>query len=211
MPTDGLTMDAMLSRLQGDIRLHFAARALTAFFPFLQRGFAIVITPCSIMDVLCKTCELDPEAIRNRIQTLFLNGKPVDDMTAACVQNGDHLALSAAMPGLVGATMRSGGALAGFRHSISHRSRTVQADSRQGVLTIKLFNLLIRELGPRFLSQGIWATGDDLNILMASLSAQDRGDCRQATLNGRPMDIHALVAKDWTSDKGGYGLQVTFE
>lgn len=196
--------------LRGDLRMHFQKHSITAFFPFLQRGFRIIITPCSIRDVLGKICAIDQEEIRNRIQTLFLNGKPVDDLATAHVQDGDHLALSAAMPGLVGATMRAGGALAGLRHSISHRSRTAQSHSREGLLTIKLFNLLIRELGPRFLERGILATGDDLKNLMASLTARDWDDCRQAELDSRPIDPQSLATMDWPPGPGFFRLQVTF-
>ena len=39
------------------------------------------------------------------------------------VGHGDTLALSAAMPGLVGATMRRGGYFAGLRANISHRDQ----------------------------------------------------------------------------------------
>ena len=196
--------------LRGDLRMQFQKHSITAFFPFLQRGFRIIIIPCSIRDVLDKICAIDQEEIRNRIQTLFLNGKPVDDLATAHVQDGDHLALSAAMPGLVGATMRSGGALAGLRHSISHRSQTVKSHSREGLLTIKLFNLLIRELGPRFLERGILATGDDLKNLMASLTAADWNDCRQAQLNSHPIDANALATLDWPPGPGFYRLQVSF-
>lgn len=196
--------------VRGDLRLHFKALSIGAFFPFLQRGFRIPITPCSILDVLCKTCALDPQEIHDRIQTLFLNGKPVDDMEAAYVQDGDELALSAAMPGLVGATMRSGGALAGFRHSISHRSQAPQSHSREGLLFIKLFNLLIRELGPRFLEQGILVTGDDLTHLLGSLSARDWNGCREATLDSRPIDAHRLATMDWPPGPGWFRLQVRF-
>lgn len=196
---------------QRDLRLQFQQQSIAVFFPFLQRGFGVAVTSCSVLDLLCKTLSLEPEAIRSRIQTLFLNGKPVDDMAAAYVQDGDHLALSAAMPGLVGATMRSGGALAGFRRSISHQAETVQPDSRQGILTVKLFNLLIRELGPRFLAQGILVTGSDLGILIDSLSDQDLARCRHAQLDTRPIDVNRLTARIWASDKGIFRLQVTFE
>jgi hypothetical protein len=197
--------------LRGDLRMHVRRHSITAFFPFLQKGFGLIITPSSILDVLVKSCALDPEEIRSRIQTLFLNGKPVDDMADAHVQDGDHLALSAAMPGLVGATMRSGGALAGFRHSISHRSGPVQSASREGLLTVKLFNLLIRDLGPRFLEQGVLTTGDDLNSLMTSLTAPDRKACYRASLGSKAIDIDALAPKDLPSGAGLWRLQVTFD
>ena len=50
----------------------------------------------------------------------MLDGKPVDDIGAALVQDGSTLALSAAMPGLVGATLRRGGAYSSFRSAITY-------------------------------------------------------------------------------------------
>ncbi|MFZ1984323.1 MAG: hypothetical protein WAU91_07900 [Desulfatitalea sp.] len=128
------------------LRLHFQNNPIAAFFPLLQQGFYVEITPGNLQDMLCQMCGIDPGSVRDRIQTLFLNGKPVDDLETVFVQDGDCLALSAAMPGLVGATMRSGGVLAGFRSSISYRPAETRSNPYGGVLSIKLFNLLIKEI-----------------------------------------------------------------
>jgi hypothetical protein len=194
----------------GHLRLHFQKDPIAGFFPLLQNGFYIGISSGNLQDILCQTCGLDPDQVRGRIQTLFLNGKPVDDIARTYVRNGDCLALSAAMPGLVGATMRSGGVLAGFRHSISHRTMDRQADESGGVLLVKLFNLLIKEMGPRFLRQGILVRPDDLRILMGSSTQIEWKDCRRAELNSHQIDIESLSAMEWAQDKGLIRLEVTF-
>lgn len=48
--------------------------------------------------------------VEERIQTLLLNGLAVDDPDTAVLESGARLALSAAMPGVLGATLRRGGA-----------------------------------------------------------------------------------------------------
>jgi len=194
----------------GRLRLHFQKDLIAVFFPLLQQGFFVEITAGNIQDMLCRVCEMSPEDLHNLIQTLFLNGKPVDDMKKVFVQDGDCLALSAAMPGLVGATMRSGGVLAGFRHAISHRSTQARSDPGGGLLTIKLFNLLIKEIGPRFLRRGILVASSDLRDLLSSLSKADWKYCQSAELNAQRIQADALMDMDWPQGLECMHLNVTF-
>jgi hypothetical protein len=191
------------------LRLHFQKDPIAGFFPLLQNGFYVILNTNNLMDTLCQTCGLDAEQVQGRIQTLFLNGKPVDDMVNTKVHDGDCLALSAAMPGLVGATMRSGGVLAGFRHSISHRTTERQTEKGGGVVSIKLFNLLIKEMGPRFLRQGILIRMEDLEALLKSSAQIQWNDCLEAELNSRRIEIDTLAAMELDPDKGLIHLEVT--
>jgi hypothetical protein len=124
-----------------------------------------VETGTSLEDLLCRQWEIDRDYVMGRISTLFLDGKPVDDLPASIVKDGATLALSGAMPGLIGATMRRGGVLASFRSGISYDPRGAARMGGSGRITLKLFNLLIDELGPRFLSRGIWTTPSRLKAL----------------------------------------------
>ncbi len=118
---------------------------------------------CSIKDMLCNQFNVAPDYLSERISTIFLNGKPVDSVETAIIQDGDVLALSGAMPGLVGATFRKGGALSIFRSSITHRSNEDQIDKPvKGMITLKLFNLLVPEMGHLFLEKGLRITAGDL-------------------------------------------------
>jgi hypothetical protein len=56
--------------------------------------------------VLCDQFQVETDYLENRIKTIFLDGKPVDDEDKAVLKNGSTLALSAAMPGLVDSTFR---------------------------------------------------------------------------------------------------------
>jgi len=190
--------------------LHFEKNPIAAFFPLLQKGFCVEFDTGNLQKILCRICDIEPGDLRARIQTVFLNGKPVDDMETVFVEDGDCLALSAAMPGLVGATMRSGGVLAGFRHSISHRPPRTRSNARGGVLSIKLFNLLIKEIGPRFLRQGVLVGLDDLQNLLTSILEVDRGNCKTAKLNTRTINADALAEIDWPQGPGLIHLEVTF-
>src|SRR5512140_1458809 len=70
------------------------------FFHLLQKGVKIRCrVGCSIEDFLRSELGAGPGMIE-KIQSIMLDGKPVDDIKAALVHDGAVLALSAAMPGL---------------------------------------------------------------------------------------------------------------
>lgn len=128
-----------------------------AFHPLFQAGVGVSIqTGSSLEDLLCCQWDIDRDYVMHRISTLFLDYKPVDDLPSAVVHNGATLALSGAMPGLIGATMRRGGILASFRNGITYCETFEDDEDGSGRITLKLFNLLIDELGPQFLARGIW-------------------------------------------------------
>ena len=157
------------------LRLRCNTARILPFFPLLQTGVEIPIeNSMSVQAILSEICGLTDAVIKDRIQTLFLNGNPVDDFTTATVNPGDTLALSAAMPGLVGATMRSAGKLACFRSSISHRSKPSQVNRSTGTVSLKLFNLMLKELGPGFLSRGVLISANKINDFLNGFSSEDR-------------------------------------
>lgn len=136
---------------------HVPEEGLPAFRTLFQQGVGIPIqTGATLEDLLCGQWGIARDYVMNRISTLFLNGKPVDELAAAVVEEGATLALSGAMPGLIGATMRRGGVLAPFRSGITYCPTEATCASGSGRITLKLFNLLIDELGPQFLSRGVW-------------------------------------------------------
>jgi hypothetical protein len=194
----------------GCLKLYFKKNPIGSFFPLLQKGFFLEIITYNLLDLLCQTCGLGPAEVKDRIQTVFLNGKPVDDLTTVNVQDGDCLALSAAMPGLVGATMRSGGVLASFRHSISHRPSPARSGAHGGLLSIKLFNLLINEIGPYLLRHGILVEPDDLQAILTSRSHAIEMDCLKAELNARPARLEKLTQMGWMEKKELIRLEVIF-
>lgn len=126
------------------------------FYGLLQTGFGIqCLAGTSIENLLYDQIGLDPLLVEEKISTIFLNGKPVDDIVSTTVQDGSTLALSGAMPGLVGATLRRKSPLASFRQSISAGSSKV-SKKIEGHVHIKLFNILLKELGATFLERGIF-------------------------------------------------------
>jgi hypothetical protein len=107
-----------------------------------------------------ETLGFDDQYIEGRISTVFLDSEPVDDIDAATVRAGSRIALSAAMPGLVGAVMRRGSPYASFRKGISYGDKPgdgppAEADPGSGLVTVKFFNSIMEEKGRAILGRGV--------------------------------------------------------
>jgi len=164
---------------------------IALFFLLLQQGVRIRRrVGCSVDAFLKIELEVGPAAIE-KIQSIMLEGKPVDDIGSALIHDGSVLALSAAMPGLVGATLRRGGAYSSFRNAITYHETGKAGMSGEGWVSIKLFNLLMAELGPSLLRQGVLVKTTDLTEML-----EERGPELQqggsVTLDGISIDIGTL-------------------
>ena len=182
--------------------LYFILRdeLIPRFFPLLEQGFGVrVFVGCSIRDLLCGQLGLQDEYLDNRIQTLFLNGKAVDDVDSTLVNDGAVLALSAAMPGIMGACLRKGGLYAPMRSNISQKERASDITRQYGEVLIKLFNLVLKELGPVFLRHGILVGGDKVQELLSKYWDEFRAGISSARLAGEDIDFNDLFKKEWGS------------
>ncbi len=165
------------------------------FSGILQRGFAFKARlGISIEAFLCGDLALSPQYVQERISTIFLDGKAVDSIEAALLREGAVLALSSAMPGLAGATLRRDGPYASLRASISYREDRANSPVREGKITIKLFNLLIEELGPLFLKRGIMLSSSELWDFFAEQGDDFRQGCSLILFNGKALDYGALLS-----------------
>jgi hypothetical protein len=138
-----------------------------AFKALLQRGVGIPDgTGMSVREFLQETLGIDAEYIEEKLQTVFLNGQPVDDFDRATVRPGAVLALSGAMPGLAGATMRRGGFYARMREGITHAGTdTAGGGGEKGVVVVKLFNRPLADLAEVLATLPLLAPADALDGL----------------------------------------------
>jgi len=152
---------------------------------------------CSIKTVLCEQFGLSTEYLEDRIKTILLDGKPVDSVDSAIVREGAHLALSAAMPGLAGAVLRRESPLGSLRRQITHTQTGETVSRRKGTIVLKLFNLVLAELGPTFLREGILLRGDDLRRFFMNLLGEFWAGCREARLDGEEVTLDHLLGFQW--------------
>jgi hypothetical protein len=177
-------------------------RLLHLFFPFFQQGIIIKTqVGRSIQNLLLQTLNISPEYVENRIQTVFLDGKAVDDLESAVIRNGSTLALSGALPGLVGATLRRKGTYASLRRGITLSSDKNHVPTKDGVIVLKLFNLLLPELAPSLLAAGVWVHGNDLDHFLKKIDESFWSGIRNAEIDDRRTDLPAIRKINWSKYK----------
>ncbi len=192
------------------LRLTVEASMISWFLRLTERGFKLQIkTGLSIRELLCQHLGISDEYIDNRIQTIFLDSKPVDNVDTAWVENGSRLALSAAMPGLVGATFRKGGLYASLRSTISYSKTEASIVKDEGEIILKFFNMVAKELGPVFLQKGIMVEGNTFQNFVLRNADDLKAACTLIYLNDEKVDIVKLVEMNWKNTE--IFLQVTSE
>ncbi len=158
------------------VALKVGEEQLSAFFPLLQRGVTIPAqVGCSLQELLCDQLGIPADYVAGRITTIFLDNRPVDAL-GALIGEGARIALSAAMPGLVGAVMRRSGFYAALRQGITHAENSGALKAGSGTVSIKLFNLLLPEIGPLILAHGVFLQRPELTVLLEELSSSGRAE-----------------------------------
>lgn len=168
---------------------------LAAFFPLLQQEVRVVCrVGVTLENLLVKQWGIEADYVTRRITTIFLNSRAIDDVAATEVHGGAVIALSGAMPGLVGATMRRGGFYAAMRGAMTYRDETSGGEHGIDRVRVKLFNLLLKELGPGFIARGIIMTGAELSAFIAANEILPEHFTKSPRLDGRPLAAAELSA-----------------
>jgi hypothetical protein len=171
--------------------LTLATQDLKGLLHLLESGVRLTVrVGGSLADLVCGQIGIPRDYLDGRIQTLFLNARAVDDVDTAQIEDGAVIALSAAMPGLVGATLRKGGAFSGLRAAISQKDGAASQGGVSGTITLKLFNLVAREVGPDLLARGVLFPGKRLGDFFDTAAPPDL-TIRQAEA---PLGIAAAAA-----------------
>lgn len=191
---------AMHSQGEARLCLVMTEDRVSTLFLILQQGFLLKAhVGCSLNMFLTQQIGLSPEYIMEKIQTIFLDGRPVDDLNGAIIKDGSHLALSAAMPGLVGAAMRRGGIYSTLRDSITYQETENPCVLKEGTVHIKLFNLLMKDLGPHFLKTGVFIPSSDLADFLSTRTEAFWLGCKGISLNEKPLTRDVLLKRDCLS------------
>ena len=171
-----------------DLRLLLPRSAAGGFSPLLQGGVDLEVPAGTTVEgLLTEEIGLSREYVSDRVSTVFLDGDAVDDLTSAVLAQGSVLALSAAMPGLVGGTMRRGSLLAAMRSSVSHRPGGGDVGEEPVTVRVKVFNLLLEELGVPLLEGGVRVSSTRLRSFLSRVSSSFWSSCREVVMDGRPL------------------------
>lgn len=178
-----------------DVQILVDRDALPVWFSLLQQGFLVEARlGVSLKSILCDQIGLSPEYLEDRVQTIFMDGKAVDSLDKTLVEEGCVVALSAAMPGFVGAAFRKGGYYAVMRSSTTHHHAHGDHGERRGRFTLKLFNLLADELGEFFLTRGILLEIHSFADFVKRYPGPPSLGIREVGLDGAALDFSSALS-----------------
>lgn len=125
------------------------------FTTLLQSGVEVKSTRDRDMGTfLCQLPGFSHDYIANNVETIFLDGMPLDDLSQHFEGDSPTLALSAAMPGLAGAIFRKNSIHSALRTTTVSTAQTTRA-SEQITVTLKLFNTIAKGAGSDLLQAGV--------------------------------------------------------
>lgn len=215
VPLDRTGFNAVSKKFEENhlqLQLTIQPSLIRQFSGILQQGFAFrTRVGINIDAFLCDDLGLDRQYVKEKISTIFLDGKAVDSPETALLRDGSTLALSSAMPGLAGATLRRGGLYASLRSAITYRENAGNTAIKEGIITVKLFNLLINELGPLFLKNGIIIESFELLNFFARQGTDFRQGIDRILLDGIAVDYERLLWRNPLEEKGDVDLRVWTE
>ncbi len=179
------------------------------FYCFFTEGVTLPVkTGCTLKEMVCDQLGVAEDYFEERIQTIFLNFKAVDEPEKTLVKDGAIIALSAAMPGLVGATMRKGGTYAVLRSSISFSETGEDIEQRRGWITLKLLNMVARELGPLLLANGVYVMAERVASFLKTRLAELKNEGCEVTLNGKAVSWEQVIAMKLSGKKVYFKVSV---
>jgi hypothetical protein len=188
-----------LEQLQGTtaLSLELASEQAAGLFLLLQNDFFIEASVgCTIENFFIRQLGLSADFVQARIQGIFLDGKPADDIETAIIRDGARLTLSGTMPGLAGIALRRG-PLAVFRLGITHQETGDYCHAGQGIIQLKLLNLLMKDLGPDFLKQGIYINSSELAGYLGNLPTGFWQECKTILLDGEKVSAELFQDGLW--------------
>ncbi|MBA3003709.1 MAG: hypothetical protein FP813_07665 [Desulfurivibrio sp.] len=155
----------MISKPSHIPRLEFIvpAEATKKYTTLLQSGiWEEISASTSVGEVLACLPGFTQQYIREHIETIFLNGLPVDDLETTINGPSPVLAISAAMPGLAGAIFRKNSFHAALRTAPSHPSPAKVQSGEKIIIRLKFFNTIASEKGTAILNNGCLLSSDSV-------------------------------------------------
>lgn len=183
------------SRLPPNIEVKLYGNELIqeSFTELFQKGCVLhVRAGATIREIVTGPLRIQHNYLDNRIKTIFLNGQAVDNVEDARVGRDAVLSLSASMPGFVGAALRKGGFYAAMRGEITHCKDQIVLGGETAKITVRLYNIVARELGPRLLRSGIQFPLSELLAFFTARSEYFWRACRAVMVNNLEVDAGCL-------------------
>jgi len=171
--------------IQGDSRM------ISEMTTLLQNGFYLKATAGKNLREILIEIGFSNEFIDTSVKTVFLNSQPVDDIDRTRVSEGDVVGLSGSMPGLVGASLRSGSYLAALRRTISQEPEEPIEGHTKGLIRFKAFNVVLKETGEHFLKRGLFMKTTRLYGFLQERNRSFFEHCNKIVFNDNAVDFRS--------------------
>ena len=126
----------------------------------LQKGVYVERTNAlTVNDFICELLGIEPETAHRDIKTVMMDNKVVDDPNTEPVREAVILVLSGAMPGLVGAMLRSDSPYKAMRSTITSASAADRPDLPP-MIKVKFFNTVLKKYAESMIRHGFFTDED---------------------------------------------------
>ncbi|MFW6428627.1 MAG: hypothetical protein ACOCY3_01920 [Desulfosalsimonas sp.] len=132
--------------------------------------------------------------LENRIQTIFMDGRAVDDTEQTQINASCTIALSAAMPGVFGAAFRKKGIYSGMRAGYTQNPNTDKKNFKEKTVpvTLKCFNQVAEDLGDALLGRGVNMDIKEFEKFWGLQQEVLEKNCVQVEINGSRVSASAV-------------------
>jgi molybdopterin converting factor small subunit len=183
------------------IHLSASPQLAACFHLLLLKGVTLTATAgTSLRIFIIDSLGIAADYLETQVQTILYDGRAVDDLDEAVIHDGAVLALSAAMPGLAGAVLRSKGILRGLRREISLVAPAPAVAGSPVSVTVKLFNAVLHDVAPALLGRGVTVYGKDLLERLFDSRKELLESGARLSIDGRPADLAAVERAPWARE-----------
>jgi uncharacterized protein (DUF2164 family) len=87
-----------------------------------------------------------------------------------------------------------------MRSQLSHAEGKFSSQAQSAKITLKIMNIVAKELGPVFLQQGIWLKSQTLREFIERRMDEFKAGCMVCELDRKPIEFTSLTGIDWRDD-----------
>lgn len=133
----------------------------------LQQGVNLVVTvELPLREVLVNGVGLSPDFVEQEVETVFLDGHPVDDIDAQYVHDGARISLASGLPGAAGIAMRRNSPYAALRGAITAGASQAERPPCPGTVTVRLFGMVMQKAADALLARGVQTQATSVNQIL---------------------------------------------
>jgi hypothetical protein len=167
----------------------------------LQMGFYLQVPAGSTVAAVLGIAGFSRNYLQDRVKTIFLDGVAVDDLETETIKRNSIIALSAAMPGLVGAIFRKDSPMSGLRSRVEKRADAGFIQDANELVLLKMFNIIAEEMGPELLRNGVTVAAKALESYLKSKRELLEKTIMEAKLDGKPLGLDELFGGQFSDSE----------